>query len=298
MEALVEAEKVREAWEIGKLIDTHVFQHKERADYDKQIVERLAKDLGESRTELYYMLQFAREYPTVPLAEQLSWGHYRELLSLNDPKEREEVAAQAVEQHWGRDRLREEVRRRKGLKQLAEQKTSPPVILAAAPGEPGTFRVVRAYYGDKPDQLVLDLGFSSYYRPPGKFSFKEGDLVREKRGRPKKSKGAAEKDLFTYTVGVVRVIDGDTFTAAVNLGFGFTTVQTLRLRALDAPEIETAEGREAKEFLEKILTQGSNVLIRTHRSDKYDRYLADVFVDGDYVNQKLVDEGLAFLVSE
>ncbi len=79
---------------------------------------------------------------------------------------------------------------------------------------------------------------------------------------------------------VIGVIDGDTFTAAVQLGFGFATVQTLRLRALDAPEIESADGREAKEFLEKILPQGLSVLIRTRRSDKYDRYLADVFVHG------------------
>ena len=81
------------------------------------------------------------------------------------------------------------------------------------------------------------------------------------------------------------------------MGFGFTTVQTLRLRALDAPEIETAAGREAKEFFEKQLSRGP-VLVRTHVSDKYDRYLADIFVSGEYINQKLVEEGLAVPVPE
>jgi len=40
----------------------------------------------------------------------------------------------------------------------------------------------------------------------------------------------------------------------------------------------------------------SPVLIKTSKSDKYDRYLADVFVNKIYVNQKLVDEGYAMRV--
>ncbi|MDD5227088.1 MAG: DUF1016 N-terminal domain-containing protein [Candidatus Omnitrophica bacterium] len=60
VEKAVEQEKVREAWEIGRLIDAHVLQHKERADYGKQVILRLSKDLSISDTELYYMLQFAR----------------------------------------------------------------------------------------------------------------------------------------------------------------------------------------------------------------------------------------------
>jgi hypothetical protein len=59
IETLVEQEKVREAWEIGQLIDEHVLQHKERAAYGEQVIIRLAKDLGSSETELKYMLQFA-----------------------------------------------------------------------------------------------------------------------------------------------------------------------------------------------------------------------------------------------
>ena len=298
VEALVEAEKVREAWEIGKLIDRHVLQHQKRANYDQQVIERLARDLGESKTDLYYMLEFARTYPIVRPAGELSWSHYQALLALNDSKERKEVTEQAMRESWGRDRVREEVRRRQAARGSAGENKPVETVLTAEPGKPGTYRVVKAHYGNKPEQLVLDLGFSNYYHPPGKFPFKEGDIVQENKGRFKKSKDASEKDLFTYTAAVIGVIDGDTFTAAVELGFGFATVQTLRLRAIDAPEIESAEGREATEFLEKILPSSLNVLIRTHRSDKYDRYLADVFVSGEYLNQKLVDEGFAKAVGE
>ena len=42
----------------------------------------------------------------------------------------------------------------------------------------------------------------------------------------------------------------------------------------------------------------ASVLIRTVKSDKYDRYLADVWVGETYLNQKLIDKGLAVRVSE
>src|SRR3989338_555522 len=66
------------------------------------------------------------------------------------------------------------------------------------------------------------------------------------------------------------------------------TAQTLRLRGLDAPEMITRDGQESKKALEKMLRSSSPITIRTAKSDKYDRCLADVFVDGIYVNQELV----------
>lgn len=293
IEELVEQEKVREAWEIGKLIDAHVLQHKARAEYDKHVVERLAADLGESRTELYFMLQFARTYPMIRPARKLSWSHYQALLSINDSKEREKLAEQVERESWGRDRLREEVRRRKRMRGQANEKEPVAEILTAELGTPGTYKIVKATIGSYQNQPVIDLGFSNYYRPHGKFKFREGEYVTEKNGKPQKVKDVNDRHLFTYQAFVIHVIDGDTFSAVIELGFGFTTVQTLRLRGLDAPEIVSAEGREAKEFLEKTMPQSSDILIRTHRSDKYDRYLADVFVNGEYLNQKLVEQEFA-----
>lgn len=310
IEKLVEAEKVREAWEIGKLIDTHVLQHKERADYGKQVLKRLASDLDISQTELSFMLQFARAYPNHSPANKLSWSHYRELLSINDAGGRENLAEQAEKEGWSRDRLRDEIRRRKRANERAAEQAPAVEILTAEPGTPGTYKVVKANYGSEPDTLVIDLGFSNYYRPQ-KFKFREGDYVTEEHGKARKTKDVNDRDLFTYTGSVIRVIDGDTFVASIDLGFGFTTVQTLRLRGLDAPEIISSEGREAKEFLEdklglsKAISESeiaslraprvarNDILIRTSKSDKYDRYLADVFVDDEYVNQTLIEEGHA-----
>ena len=107
------------------------------------------------------------------------------------------------------------------------------------------------------------------------------------------------EDRYTYKAYVSEIIDGDTVKAVIDLGFNIVTEQKLRLRGLDAPEIESAEGKEAKEFLAKQLTQpGASVLIRTVKPDKYDRYLADLWVDGKYINQELIDKGFAMRVSE
>jgi hypothetical protein len=180
VEQAVDQENVREAWETGKLIDEHTLLHKERADYGKQVVIRLASDLGTSETELKYMLQFARTYPIRRPADELSWSQYQSLLALNDPKEREEVARKAVRQKWNRDQVRAEVSRRKARSGGVEE----PKKLAAEPGRVGTYRIVKAEAGSNKGELVLDLGFSSYFRFGDMSKFKEGDIVHAEPQKP------------------------------------------------------------------------------------------------------------------
>ena len=123
-----------------------------------------------------------------------------------------------------------------------------------------------------------------------------------------KSAVGGEKDLFTYRVDVIHVMDGDTFQGMVDPGFGLTTLQTFRLWGLDAPEINTKAGRVSKKALEDYLAS-KPVMIRAMSTEKYGRYLADVFVPAKtgttpsggqatssgyiYVNQALIDRGLA-----
>jgi len=169
IEAAVEQEKVREAWETGKLIDEHILLHKERADYGEQVIIKLAEDLETSESELRYILQFARTYPIHPPADELSWSHYRELLSLNDAKDREEVIKRAAKERWSRDQVREEVRRR-------QRRTEAPVKLPEITAGPlYTYQIIRLK-----DRLKIDLGFGLYLDLPEKDSkkFKAGDMVR------------------------------------------------------------------------------------------------------------------------
>jgi endonuclease YncB( thermonuclease family) len=325
VEQAVAQEKVREAWETGKLIDEHILLHQERAEYGKQVLLKLAKDLGVSDTELGYMLRFARAYPIAPAPGQLNWAHYRELLSLNDPKEREQMTQQAESHHWSQKKLRREIKK---LKIPAGAPLPAEVPLEARPGIPGTYRVLKATVGEFAGALVLDLGFSNFFKPENTTGLQEGDIVTFEKGKLQKSE-AGEEVLYTYQVDVIEVIDGDTLKVAVPLGFGFTTVQKLRLRGLDAPEIVSADGQEAKDFLEeRLLKANMPVIIKTVKSDKYDRYLADIWVTlapnptgtagkrGEqerlrqgpdvpvradsyiYVNQELLDEGLAVRFEE
>lgn len=81
---------------------------------------------------------------------------------------------------------------------------------------------------------------------------------------PSLAKELTPEHLFTYKGYVERVIDGDTLKVEIDLGFRNWTRQTLRLRGVDAPEVDTKEGRRAKEFVvgelknESFVTHGEN----------------------------------------
>lgn len=265
----VEQEKVREAWETGKLIDEHILQHKERADYGTRVLSRLSKDLEISQTELSFMLQFARAYPIYSPANKLSWSHYRELLSLDDPREREEVTKEAGEKGWSRNQVREEVRRRQ------RRSKAPTELPEVKPGPLDTYQIIRLK-----DHLKIDLGFGTYLDLSEKDSkkFKEGDIVSVigPQGPISLLKDASPDDLFTYSAIVTQVVDGDTFHALIDLGFGITQAQRVRLRRIDAPEILTAEGKEAKAYLEKILSRDhGRILMKSVDIDQHGRPIAD-----------------------
>ncbi|MDR0608195.1 MAG: thermonuclease family protein [Candidatus Peribacteria bacterium] len=73
---------------------------------------------------------------------------------------------------------------------------------------------------------------------------------------------------------------------------------------IDAPESNTARygytecyGKEAKEYLEKLLTRANTVQIEMDASqgatDKYGRLLGYVFYDDENINKKMITEGYA-----
>jgi len=310
-EKAVESEKVHTVWEIGKLILEHVLGNQERADYAAYVIKRLAADLGMSRGELYFMVEFARAYPIVTPAGQLSWSHYRDLLSINDPEKRRVLAERAQVGKWTRKRLRREMpnRRKKGMGFSGTPFEDTPLL--PKKGKLGTYRVVLAEAGPDKGKPVLDLGFSNYYRMKGKRGTKPFYVTGTTLKNLKKMPKATEADIYTYRAYVTEVTDGDTFWALVDLGFGITTLQKLRLRGIDAPEVASSGGRKAKKFVEKALDSApyfskgrkpnlhksasdtSPVIISTSKSDKYDRYLCDVFVGDLYLNQALLDQRLA-----
>ena len=79
-------------WYIGHKINTDIVQNK-RATYGKEIVATLSQQLqreygkGYSRSSLSRMMKFAdlfEEQNIATLSQQLSWSHFRELITLDD----------------------------------------------------------------------------------------------------------------------------------------------------------------------------------------------------------------------
>lgn len=98
---------------------------------------------------------------------------------------------------------------------------------------------------------------------------------------------------------VVRVIDGDTFVASLD-----GAEETIRLLNVDTPETKKPNtsveclGPEASDYLRQRLPVGTGVQLEydVERTDRYDRTLAGVYVEGDLVNADIAREGLGVAV--
>jgi endonuclease YncB( thermonuclease family) len=113
--------------------------------------------------------------------------------------------------------------------------------------------------------------------------------------------------LFAYPARVEKIIDGDTLWATIDLGFGLWADRKLRLRGIDTPELKTARGIHARDYLTKTLEEDDTFVVTITKVDLYDRYFADLFVlsgesdpvviarEGRFVNRELIAEGLARL---
>jgi endonuclease YncB( thermonuclease family) len=137
--------------------------------------------------------------------------------------------------------------------------------------------------------------------------FKTSDLVSVRKTRTSFhfTKVSSVRELYTYKAYLERVVDGDTLLVHIDLGFGIFIQQRLRLRGLDTSEIDSNDGQKAKKFVESELKNTDFLILKTHGSDIYDRYLVDVFYlkdewkaervieHGNFLNNRLVQEGLA-----
>jgi micrococcal nuclease len=120
--------------------------------------------------------------------------------------------------------------------------------------------------------------------------------------------------IYIYKAELIRVVDGDTVELLIDQGFSNFTKQTMRLYGIDAPEMNTAEGKEAKAWLIGILGPYGAIYVQTiqlatkAKRDKYGRFLAVLFDDlGDIdanramktpvspasINAKMIAEGHA-----
>jgi len=301
--AAVSAILVKAYWEIGRCIVEVEQSHSLRADYGSRLIERLSRDLtrkhgmGFSETNLKYMRQFYLAYPIRHICDELRWSHYRVLSSIKEDEKRQYYEDQAIQQDWNTTELRmvlreDDVARIPMPDGRFRGKESIPII-AIRRGQLYTYKVIEAA-GD--GEVLVDLGFNVWREVAVDGKTPEaGEIVEsEKTGRGYRLKPSdvRKSRRYTYAALVERVVDGDTLWVQLDLGFKVWARRKLRLRGLDTPELPTQRGREAKAFVEETLKDGETVVIKTYGTDKYDRYLADVFyLPGEADKQKIAREG-------
>jgi micrococcal nuclease len=100
------------------------------------------------------------------------------------------------------------------------------------------------------------------------------------------------KDLYHFKVISFRVIDGDTVEATIDQGFHTMRKEAFRLARINAPEMNTEAGVKAKYELSTKLFQGT-VTLSSIKTEKYGRWLAEVYVGDENVNDWLVEQGFA-----
>jgi hypothetical protein len=108
-------------WKIGRCVNKEILQN-QRADYGKQIVVTLARQLTEKygrnfeERSLRRMVQFAEQFQDIEivstLSTQLSWSHFVELLPLKSPEARLFYARQAAAGQLGVRNLRNLISRK------------------------------------------------------------------------------------------------------------------------------------------------------------------------------------------
>lgn len=109
--------------------------------------------------------------------------------------------------------------------------------------------------------------------------------------------------MYEYNAKILRVYDGDTVRADLDLGFGiWMRNQSIRLRGINTPELrgdEKEAGIVSRDRLRELLDEVGNVcVIKTQKDSqrgKYGRILGEIKVEGQELslNQILIDEGLA-----
>ena len=114
--------------------------------------------------------------------------------------------------------------------------------------------------------------------------------------------------MYNYKISPVRVIDGDTIDAEIDLGFDVKIKKRIRFMGINTPESRTrdleekARGLAAKDRVKQLLAGCNTIQLTSHGVGKYGRCLGELFVDMvdgqekltlESINELLIKEGHA-----
>jgi micrococcal nuclease len=114
--------------------------------------------------------------------------------------------------------------------------------------------------------------------------------------------------MYTYKICLLKVVDGDTIDAEIDLGFDVKVKKRVRFMGVNAPESRTrdleekARGLAAKNRVKQLLEGCKNITLKSHGVGKFGRCLGELhldIVDGQEkltlvsLNELLINEGHA-----
>lgn len=141
-------------WNVGERIISEKLT--ENAGYGDALMDRLAESLDIDRSTLVRSVQLAKAYPKGAPQNDLTWSHYRLLLTVQTDKERQYYQDRATTEHWTREQLAKAIE----AEVVSNPGKKPSKQLKRPAGGPFIYRaeVLKVIDGDT--LLVrLDLGF-------------------------------------------------------------------------------------------------------------------------------------------
>ena len=114
--------------------------------------------------------------------------------------------------------------------------------------------------------------------------------------------------MYNYKISPLKVVDGDTIDAEIDLGFDIKVKKRIRFMGIDTPESRTrdleekARGLAAKDRVKQLLDGCKNIQLKSHGIGKFGRCLGEIMldtVDGKEkitlvsLNELLISEGHA-----
>ncbi len=311
---VLEYQRLKTYWEIGRSIRMTVDQSNGRLQAGGRLYDAISADLKRDfgvdlkKDVIRRTLQFYTAYPKFPTKTKLTFTHYRSLMRVEDKRLRLQLEREANKTDIGCDELNLRIA---ALNKEDVVSCKRSVMLKFERGEPFVYPLRKVGAAG----MHIDCGFKVTVKTgDNRLGIKVGVLrkgyyyakvYKGVRGYALKAAHHLINKVYTYSARPVRVIDGDTIEALVDVGFGIFVRDTFRLKGINAPESNTHAGKSAKLFLNDHLMKESMIVIRTSKEGSFGRWLADVFAlpgstdphhiakKGEYVNQMLVDQGHA-----
>ncbi len=244
-------------WQMGeRLCQEEAINNYQKTD-SGFILSKLAEGLNVEYSLLTRIIKLYKLWPEKEMISKypnLSWSHFKKLMAIKDEDERQFYLMEAQKNQWSKLEL--------------------------------SYRIKSGYFKSIQSQ-------PTHARPT---------LLRRM------------DKLYLYAGHVRKVVDGDTLVVCADLGFHVMVDVRLRLRGINTQEISRKKeydrkiktpGELAKEFVEQQLMHSEIIIFQSFKVDLYGRYVADIyylpgerdkekiFEHGRYLNQDLLDSGLA-----